>query len=75
MVVIDFPNIHEKLVVGDKILIDYGGVIMTVVGFEKEEIYLKKRILKKSDAHSVHSEEKKTKAERTGNFATTSTLA
>lgn len=41
MVVIDYPNIHKKLQIGDKILIDYGGVILTVIGFEAEEKYLK----------------------------------
>ena len=40
MCVIDYPNIHEKLEIGDKILVDYGGVIMSVIGFEPEEKYL-----------------------------------
>ena len=38
--VIDYENIEEKLVVGDKVLVDYGGVVMTVIGFESEEKYL-----------------------------------
>ena len=37
MFVIDYANIHEKLLVGDKILVDYGGV---VIGFEPEQKYL-----------------------------------
>ena len=40
MFVIDYENIHEKLMIGDKILVDYGGVVLTVVGFESEEKYL-----------------------------------
>ena len=36
MFVIDYANIHEKLLVGDKILVDYGGVVLTVIGFEPE---------------------------------------
>ena len=43
MIVIDYPNFHEKVLQGDKILIDYGGVILTVLGVEPEEKYLKKR--------------------------------
>ena len=34
MFVIDYPDIHHKLVVGDKVLVDYGGVVLTVIGFE-----------------------------------------
>lgn len=34
---IDYENIHEKLMVGDKVLVDYGGVVMTVIGFESEK--------------------------------------
>lgn len=37
---IDYENIHEKLLVGDKVLVDYGGVVLTVVGFESEKQYL-----------------------------------
>ena len=40
MIVIDYANIHEKLLVGDKILVDYGGVVLTVIGFEPEQKYL-----------------------------------
>jgi pyruvate kinase len=40
MFVIDYENIHEKLIVGDKILVDYGGIVLTVIGFESEEKYL-----------------------------------
>lgn len=41
MFIIDYENIHEKLSVGDKILVDYGGIILTVIGFESEDKYLK----------------------------------
>jgi pyruvate kinase len=41
MFVIDYDNIHEHLRLGDKILVDYGGVVLTVIGFEPEEKYLK----------------------------------
>lgn len=41
MFIIDYENIHEKLSIGDKILVDYGGIILTVIGFESEEKYLK----------------------------------
>jgi pyruvate kinase len=34
MFVIDYENIAEKLVVGDKILVDYGATVLTVIGFE-----------------------------------------
>jgi pyruvate kinase len=37
---VDYDNIHEKLMIGDKILVDYGGVVLTVVGFESEKVYL-----------------------------------
>lgn len=40
---IDYDNIHEKLLVGDKILVDYGGVVLTVVGFESEKVYLRRK--------------------------------
>jgi pyruvate kinase len=40
MIVVDYENLAEKLLVGDKVLIDYGGVVMTVIGFETEEKYL-----------------------------------
>lgn len=43
MFVIDYDNIHEHLRVGDKILVDYGGVVLTVIGFESEEKYLKRQ--------------------------------
>lgn len=42
MFVIDYDNIHEHLRIGDKILVDYGGIILTVIGFESEEKYLKR---------------------------------
>lgn len=41
MFIIDYDNIHEKLWIGDKIIVDYGAVVMTVIGFESEEKYLK----------------------------------
>ena len=48
-IVIDYPDIHAKLTIGDKILVDYGGIILTVQGFESEEKYLKqKEIQRKS---------------------------
>lgn len=37
---IDYDRIHEKLVIGDKVLVDYGGVVLTVKGFEYEKTYL-----------------------------------
>ena len=40
MFVIDYENIHEKLLIGDKVLVDYGGVVLTVIGFELENKYL-----------------------------------
>lgn len=40
MIVVDYENLAEKLLVGDKVLIDYGGVVMTVIGFETEEKFL-----------------------------------
>lgn len=40
MFVIDYENIHEKLMVGDKVLVDYGGVVLTVIGFEDEQKYI-----------------------------------
>lgn len=40
MFVIDYPNLHEKVIIGDKILVDYGGIIFTVIGFELESKYL-----------------------------------
>lgn len=43
MFIIDYENIHTKLSIGDKILVDYGGIILTVVGFEAEDKYLKRR--------------------------------
>lgn len=39
---IDYDRIHEKLVIGDKVLVDYGGVVLTVKGFEYEKTYLSK---------------------------------
>lgn len=39
MFVIDYPDVHEKLKVGDKILVDYGGIVMTITGFESESKY------------------------------------
>jgi pyruvate kinase len=41
MFVIDYNNIHEKLKIGDKVLVDYGGMVMTIIGFESEEKYIK----------------------------------
>lgn len=40
MFIIDYEHIDAKLVVGDKVLVDYGGVILTVIGFESEQKYL-----------------------------------
>ena len=45
--VIDYENIAEKLLVGDKVLIDYGGVVLTVIGFESEEKYLMNQMRRK----------------------------
>lgn len=39
MFVIDYEHIDEKLIVNDKVLVDYGGVVLTVIGFETEEKY------------------------------------
>jgi pyruvate kinase len=41
MFVIDYPDIHQKLSIGDKILVDYGGLLLTVIGFENEEKFMK----------------------------------
>jgi pyruvate kinase len=41
MFVIDYPNIHQKLRIGDKILVDYGGIVLTVIGFETEDKYFR----------------------------------
>jgi pyruvate kinase len=40
MIIIDYPEIHKKMEIGDKILVDYGGVVLTVVGFENEDKFL-----------------------------------
>lgn len=45
MFVVDYADIHEKLSVGDKILVDYGGIVLTVIGFESEDKYFKTRKL------------------------------
>jgi pyruvate kinase len=42
MLVINYPDIHEKVEIGDKILVDQGGVLLTVVAFESEDQYLKR---------------------------------
>lgn len=36
MFCLDYHNIHEKLRIGDKIIVDYGGIVLTVIGFEPE---------------------------------------
>ena len=36
----DYEHLGDKLIVGDKVLIDYGGIVLTVIGFETEEKYL-----------------------------------
>ena len=41
---IDYERIHEKLLIGDKVLVDYGGVVLTVKGFEYEKTYLQSLI-------------------------------
>lgn len=43
MFVIDYEYIDQKLVVGDKVLVDYGGIVLTVVGFESEDKFLANR--------------------------------
>lgn len=40
MVVIDFVDLDKYVKIGDKILIDYGGMVLTVLGFELEDKYL-----------------------------------
>lgn len=47
MCVIDYEGIDERVVVGDKILVDYGGVVLTVVGFESEDKFLQNQCRKK----------------------------
>jgi pyruvate kinase len=37
---VDYEHLGDKLIVGDKVLIDYGGIVLTVIGFETEEKYL-----------------------------------
>jgi pyruvate kinase len=41
MFVIDYPMLDEKLKINDKIIIDYGAIVMTVIGFENEDKYLR----------------------------------
>ena len=41
--VIDYEHIDQKLRVGDRLLVDYGGVVLTVIGFETEEAFLKRQ--------------------------------
>jgi pyruvate kinase len=43
MFVIDYPNIHKKLDIGDKVLVDYGGVVLTVIGFDNEDKYIRSK--------------------------------
>jgi pyruvate kinase len=43
MFVVDYPSINERLNINDKIIIDYGAVVMTVIGFESEDTYLRKQ--------------------------------
>ena len=40
MFIVDYENLADKLIVGDKVLIDYGGIVLTVIGFESEEKYI-----------------------------------
>ena len=55
MFVIDYEHIDEKLVVSDKVLVDYGGVVLTVIGFEAEEKYLSNQTRKnKNNNHDSH---------------------
>lgn len=59
MFVIDYDNIHQKLRVGNKILVDYGGVVLTVIGFEPENKYLvrQQRKSKNKEAGIVETSE------------------
>jgi pyruvate kinase len=52
MIVLDYENLEEKLAIGDKILIDYGGIVLTVIGYDTEERYMKakKRAAKKKQS-------------------------
>jgi hypothetical protein len=34
--------------IGDKVLVDYGGVVLTVIGFESEEKYLSNKRKKRN---------------------------
>lgn len=58
MFVIDYPNIHEKLKIGDRILVDYGGAILTVIGFENEDKYLNNKEKKDNVLESSNLERK-----------------
>ena len=49
LVGIDYQDFAEKVVIGDKILIDYGGVVLTVTGFESEAKYLRISAKRKSE--------------------------
>lgn len=40
LIIVDYEHLADKLIVGDKVLIDYGGIVLTVIGFETEEKYL-----------------------------------
>lgn len=59
MFVIDYNSIDEHLEIGDKILVDYGGVVLTVIGFEDEEKYLKRKQKAQELLESPAKEEKK----------------
>lgn len=52
MFIIDYDNIHEKLCIGDKVIVDYGSIVMTVIGFEPEEKYLKSQRKKNQQTSS-----------------------
>ena len=41
--VIDYPNIRDKLMEGEKVIIDYGKVRLKVIGFESEFEYMQRK--------------------------------
>jgi hypothetical protein len=41
--VVDFSELYSKLKVGNKIIVDFGAVCMSVIGFEDEAHFLSRR--------------------------------
>lgn len=41
--VVDFSELYSKLQVGNRIIVDFGAVCMSVIGFEDESEFLNRR--------------------------------